>query len=198
MGQAQGLIADILAIVDRCELCGAPAEGGKAFEIYTIESFDPADFSGLFRNIVVLCPDCKQRFDDGVISRKHLKACVRLREPALTQSLQGLLSQYDLPGAPRDGKNASKGGLLGRLVNNPASFERMIVVAGALVIVLGIFLFVVGFQNSGVYDPGIAGASGETESFLGGSLYPFMMIAGIVLALVGMFFELGLVKKPIA
>lgn len=198
MGEAQGLIADILAIVDSCELCGAPAESGKAFEIYTIDAFDPSDFSGMFKNIVVLCPDCKKRFDDGVISRKHLKACVRLREPALTGSLQGLLVQYDLPGASQNGKNASKGGLLDRLVNDPASFERMIVVAGALVIVLGIFLFAIGFQNSGVYDPGIAGASGETESSLGGILYSFLMIAGIVLALAGMFFELRLVKKPVA
>lgn len=198
MGQAQGLIADILAIVDSCELCGTPAISGNTFEIYTIEAFDPADFSSLFKNIVVLCPDCKAKFDDSTISRKHLKACVRLREPELTRSLQDLLGRYDLPGTEQKAGKKLSGSLLDKLVNDPAYFERLVFVAGILVVILGIFLFAFGYQNSIAYDTDIASAVEGSGSPFHMLLYPFLEIAGIVLALLGMFFELGLVKKPSA
>jgi len=197
MGQAQGLIADILAIVEHCELCGSPAVSDNAFEIYTIEGFDPADFSGLFKNIVVLCPGCKARFDDGTISRRHLKACVRLREPEITKSLQNLLSQYDLPGTSRKAGKGQTGNVFDRLVNDPALFERLVFAGGILVIVLGIFLFAIGYQNLGLYDTGQAAAVEDSGS-VQGLFYPFLMLTGVVLALMGLFFELGLAKKPSA
>lgn len=197
MGQAQGLIADILAIVDHCELCGTPAVSGSSFEIYTIEAFDPADFSGLFKNIVVLCPDCKAKFDDGTISRRHLKACVRLREPEMTRSLQNLLGHYDLPGMSQKAGKGRTGSLLDRLVNDPALFERLVFVGGLLIIVMGIFLFAIGYQNLGLYDTGPAAAV-EDSGPLQGLFYPFLMLTGVVLALMGLFFQLGLAKKPSA
>lgn len=193
MGKAQGLIADILAIIDHCELCGDPVISGDALEIYTIQPFDPADISSLFTNIVVLCPDCKKKFDDDIISRKHLQACVRLRMPETTKSLKDMLDGYDLPGKAKRAGNGRKDSIVDRLINNPAYFERLIFAGGLLVIMIGIFLFALGYQSSGAYSAGTATGQGSADD---GIFYLFMELAGVALAFLGAFFLLGQARKP--
>jgi hypothetical protein len=96
MGQAPGIITEILTKINYCELCDKPTASDNVCDIYTIEKFRADDPGDLSKNIIVLCPACKKNYDTGMFTKKHLKVCVKIRDPGLSDWLTNLFDSYDI------------------------------------------------------------------------------------------------------
>jgi hypothetical protein len=193
MGQAPGIITEILTKVNYCELCDKPSASENVCDVYTIEKIgacDPADFS---KNIIVLCPACKNKYDTGVVSKKHLKVCVIIRDPGLSEWLSNLFDRYNI----RFEQNTVKQGLiektLNRLAANQNNIDNAIFFFGAFIIIIGILIFSYGFTNVSNYDnTAVLSAASDSGQYSPEHLFSlFLELAGVVFALMGLFFVLG-------
>lgn len=181
MGQALSIIDEITRKIDHCEFCDAPAGDGEALEVYVIDRLDPGQLQGFSGNIVILCPGCKRNYDAGLFSKRHLRACVRLRDPELGEWLNRLFDR-SLAGQNRSaaGKSRASPSLPARL-SRLATVENAVFLSGLLAIVIGVLLFSVGYNHSGGDAVGSSGA---------GLFDVFLELAGVALAFIGLAFQL--------
>jgi hypothetical protein len=196
MGQSTGIISEILAKVDYCEFCDKPSAPGSFCDVYTIEKFVTGEPAGYSKNIIVLCPSCKKNYDEGVFYKKHLKACVMFRDPALSEWLINLFGRYNF----RLEQSAVNKGFFSRaryrLINDQNFIDNAIFLFGAFFIVTGVLLFAYGFNNVSNYDstPAIS-AAGNSGQYSREYLFSmFFELAGVVFALLGLFFDLGIAR----
>ncbi len=186
MAEAHGVITDILGRINYCEFCDTPTGNDGALEIYTIDKFDTVHPEDIYRNIIVLCPGCKKNYDDNVFGKKHLKACVMLRDPELSSWLDDLFGQYGFGGRPGRAKRGLFG-RLDRLVGDQRYLNNAVFVFGIFLIAVGVLLFSYGYSN----------VSGDLSTSQDNTFSLFLEMAGVICALLGLFFELGLVKGPV-
>jgi hypothetical protein len=196
MGQTPGIITEILTNINYCELCDKPSDSENVCDVYTIDKFDASEQTSLSKNILVLCPTCKKYYDEGIISKKHLKACVMLREPGLDRWLSDLFDRYGI--GPK--QSTVNKGLMSRthyrLVNDPNLLENVLLLSGIFIIFIGILLFSYGFNNINSYTTdAVATTAGDPGQYPPNDMfYLFLELAGVLCALLGLFFELSLVK----
>ena len=195
MAEAHGVITDILGHINYCEFCDAPAGNDVALEIYTIDKFDTVHPEDLYRNIIVLCPGCKKNYDDNVFGKKHLKACVMLRDPELSHWLEDLFGQYSFRGKPGPAKRGLMS-RLDRLVGDQRYLNNAVFIFGIFLIAVGVLLFSYGYSNVYSYNNGLA-VGGDLMTSQDYTFSLFLEMAGVICALLGLFFELGLVKGPV-
>jgi hypothetical protein len=196
MGQTSGILAEILARMDHCELCGRPSDSENACDVYTIDKMDHGVPADLWTNILVLCPACKKRYDEGAFGKRHLKACVRLRDPGLNEWLQDLFEGYGIVPEPVAETRGLIDGAFHRMVNNPGFIDSAMFLSGIFIIFAGVILFFFGFNNVSYYD-GHPALTATGDAVQGSPDYLFSMfleIGGVVMALAGLFLELRLVK----
>jgi hypothetical protein len=192
MSQAPGIITEILRKVNYCEFCDKPSTSENVCEVYTIEKFEACDLADISKNIVILCPACKQNYDRGVFSKKHLKACVMLRDPELIEWLINLFERYDL----RFKQSVAKQGFIARtlhkLANDKNFIDNALFLFSVFVIITGIFIFSYGFNNVSNYDTTAAlGAAGDPGQYSPEFLFNlFLELGGVLFALIGLFFVL--------
>jgi len=190
MGQAPGIITEILTKVDYCEFCDRPADSENDCNIYTIDQIDACDQSDLAKNIIVLCTDCKRNYDKGIFGKKHLKACVMLRNPELSEWLSALFESYDIrlkPAAPNKGLLSR---VLNKLVNDQRHIDNAMLIFGAFFVLAGVLMFSYGFGVTG------SNAVDAGQSSPGYLFNQFLGLAGVALAFIGLFFELRMVNGP--
>jgi hypothetical protein len=196
MGQATGIITEILTKVSYCEFCDKPSAPGNVCDVYTIEKFVTNDRADYSKNIIILCPSCKKNYDEGVFYKKHLKACLMLRDPGLSEWLSNLFERYELR---FEQSTVSKGFFsrtLYRLINDQNFIDNAIFLFGVFIIIIGVLLFAYGFNNVSNYDsnPAISTA-GDSGQYPREYLFSmFLELAGVVFALLGLFFELGIAR----
>jgi hypothetical protein len=196
MGQSTGIITEVLTKIDHCELCDMPSSSENLCDVYTIEKFEAGEQYDLSKNIVVLCPSCKKNYDENVFRKNHLKACIMLRDPELSACLSDLFEPFNIQikqSAPKKGRMNST---LDRVLNDRNFFDNAFFLFGVFIIILGVILFAFGSSNISNYDSNTA-LSSTSDSGQYSLEYLFSLFsefAGVVLALLGMFFELSLVK----
>lgn len=192
MGQALSVISEILTKINYCELCDKPTASENVCEVYTIEKFGANDLSDLSKNIVVLCPACKKNYETGIFTKKHLKVCVIMRDPGLSDWLTNLFDSYDI----RLKKDTINQGFIektfNRLVSDQNHIDNAIFLFGVFITIVGFLIFSYGFNIASNYDNAGAlsfpGDSGQYSSGLQFNL--FLELTGVAFALIGMFFVL--------
>ena len=196
MGQTTGIIAEILLKVNYCEICDKPAACDNVLDIYTIDQYEANELTSLSKNILVLCPTCKRYYDEGIISKKHMKACVMLREPGLDRWLSDLFDRYGIGQKQSTENKGLMGRSLYRLVNDQKQLENVLFLSGIFIIFIGILLFSYGCNQINSYAAdAVAATAGDPGQYQPSDMfYLFIELAGVVCALLGLFFELNLVK----
>jgi hypothetical protein len=203
MGQTPGIITEILSKINYCELCDNPTASDSVCDVYTIEKFGADDTGDLSKNIIVLCPACKKNYDTGMFTKKHLKVCVKIRDPGLSDWLTNLFDSYDIRIKKDPVNHGYFGKTLNRLVNDQNFMDNAIFLFGAFIIFISFFIFSFGFNAVSYYDntavPDVPGDSGQYSSGLLFNI--FLELTGVAFALIGMFFVLkmshGNVKKNV-
>jgi hypothetical protein len=196
MGQTTGIIPEILTKVNYCEFCDKLSTSENVCDIYTIEKFEAGDQADLSKNVIVLCPACKKNYDESVFSKKHLKACIMLRDQGLSEWLSDLFERYDISFKQSPADQGFFDRVRYRLVNDQNFIDNTIFLFGAFIIIIGILLFAYGFNNIRNYesDPALSIASDAGQYAPEYLFNLFLELAGVVSALLGLFFELGQVK----
>jgi hypothetical protein len=196
MGQVPGIISEILAEVSRCELCGNLSDVENTCNVYTIEKFDAGSLADLSKSIIVLCPVCMNNYENGIVHRKHLKACVMLRDPGLSEWLSRLFDRYNLSGGDSSADKGLFGRFLDKMAGDQAYINNAIILFGIFIIAVGLLLFCFGYSNASSYDnsPAVNMASSavqESPAEWGNLLFE---LGGVFIVLIGLFFELTMVK----
>ena len=200
MGKVPGIITQILNKIDYCEFCDVPFNDVETPEVYIIDRHDINNTGDLSKNIIVLCPGCKSNYNDGIFSKKHLKACVMLRKPETREWLKNKFDQYDISlkqsTVKKEPVNRFLDKALSKLINNQANLDGAIFLFGILIIIIGILLFSYGYNNVSNYDNGLAGKF-INDAGQYSLEYKFSLIielAGVALAFIGLLFEMRMVK----
>jgi hypothetical protein len=196
MGQVPGIISEILAEVNRCEVCGNPSDVENTCNVYTIEKFDAGNLADLSKSVIVLCPVCITNYENGVLHRKHLKACVMLRDPGLSEWLSHLFGRYNLSGGDSSADKGFFGRLLDKMAGDQAYIDNAIVLFGIFIIAVGLLLFCFGYSNASSYDnsPAVNMASSTVQGSQAEWGNLLFQLGGVFIVLIGLFFELTMVK----
>jgi hypothetical protein len=187
MGGTPDIITKILTEINYCEFCDRPADCEHECNIYTIDKVGTGGLIDISKNIIVMCPECKQKYDAGVFGKKHLKACVMMRDPGLSKWLIDLFQQYDIRLKQNTVKKGLKDRALDWLFNVQEQLDNVMLLFGLFFIIVGILLFAYGYSVINGYENGSVTSGEGAGNYL---FYQFFELAGVALALIGLFFEL--------
>jgi hypothetical protein len=195
MEEISGLIYQMLARINYCEFCGRPFSEGSPFKAYRIDEYRNLGRLDVSTNVIVLCPECKGKYDRGFAGLDFYKAATILREQDEKDWLAGLLERYDRDALEQSRLQLKAMERITYKLSNDRAFGRNIVfVGGMLMVIIGALLLACG--NMGVNELGPGQGEGLLESGMAAyALYLFVELAGVFVALAGFFFVMVSSKK---